>query len=176
MNVHSAPSARYLEKIVSFGLCSRLLRDRRTSSTSRKLYITSLHSIKFFSLLALRAFLNHAISMRQLAAENITKNLRISVRVCRKSCLRCDAVFVENTQRSKTHMRWIIVVCKAECVVGIQPAVIWVAASRRAAWDDGCVWEFGHCGFDCVCCTWCWRNGHRWLFRSLLKRFEYVVL
>lgn len=122
--------------------CTRRIRVQRfegepTTPTSRKLHITPLHPIKGLALRALGPLLEHAIAVRELAAENVTEDLRVAVRMGREAAPRGDAVFVEHAQTAKVHELVVEVVGEAECVEGLEPAaVLAVAALAGAAEGD----------------------------------------
>jgi len=87
--------------------------------------------------------------MRQLPAQDVAEDFRISVGVCWEAAAAVDAVFVQHTQRSEVLVSWIVVVGKREGVICIEPAVVCVTAVCGPAGYDLRVREsFGHCVFD----------------------------
>ena len=81
--------------------------------------------------------------------------------MCWKSRSSCYAVFIEDSETAEILEFGIVVVCEAECMVGIQPAVVSMAPLVRTAGDNlGVSESFGHCVFDCrnsahgvLCCN-----------------------
>lgn len=89
--------------------------------------------------------------MCQLAIKDVAEDLGITVRMCRESGAACDSVLIEDPQRAKILKFGIVIACERECVVGVEPAVIRVAALCGASRDDLCVREgFRHGILDCV--------------------------
>ena len=78
----------------------------------------------------------HAVAMFERARKNVCDDFHIAVRVRGESLARLHAVFVDDTQAAKMHMRRIIVPIERERVVGIQPAKVKVATLFRFANRD----------------------------------------
>lgn len=58
------------------GLCGQ-----RTFSARSELHIASLHPVEIISLHALGTLPDHAVTVRQLAAQDVTEDLGVAVRV-----------------------------------------------------------------------------------------------
>lgn len=87
--------------------------------------------------------------MRQLAAEDVAEDLGVAVRVGREAGVGGDAVFVEDAQGAEVSVGGVVIVGEGEGVVGVEPAVVGVAAVAGAAQSDACVREgFRHAGFE----------------------------
>lgn len=106
---------------------------RLTSSTGSKLHVSPLHSIEVLPLFALCSLFNHAVAVRELAAENIAEDLCIAVWMSSESISGCDAVFIQDSQTSKVLEFVIVIASEAECVEGFQPAAVFgISALARA--------------------------------------------
>ena len=83
--------------------------------------------------------------MFERARKNVCDDFHIAVRVRGESLARLHAVFVDDTQAAKMHMRRIIVPIERERVIGIQPAKVKVATLFRFANRNhiGAVWSAG---------------------------------
>jgi len=122
---------------------------KHTFSTSGKLHISPLHAEEIIAFTSLLALLNHRISMRQFAAQDVTEDLRISVRVCWESLTSIDAVLVQDSQTAKILELGIVVVGKTECVVTVKPTMVGVSALVGPARHNfGVRKSFRHCVFD----------------------------
>lgn len=146
--------------LVAFGMCdscpasSRVSIDsytmnqggsEHTSSASSKLHISPLHPVEIIALRTLGALLDHAIAVRQLAAQDIAEDFRIAVGMCREAGARRDAVLVEHAQAPEVLEARIVVVGEAEGMVGVQPAMVGMTALAGAAgYDLGVTESFGH--------------------------------
>ena len=90
-----------------------------TFSTRGELNVAPLHPVKVVALLALGAPPDHAVAVRQLAAEDVAEDLGIAVRV-RGEALSCgDAVLVEHAQAAEPLKLGPVVVGEAEGVVRV---------------------------------------------------------
>lgn len=113
--------------------------------------IASLHSVKIIALRTLGALLDHAVPMCQFAIEDVAEDLGVAVRMGWEAGATCDSVLIEDSQRSEILKFWIVIVCKAEGMIRVQPAVVAMATLAGASRDDFGVREsFGHCVLDCV--------------------------
>lgn len=65
-----------------------------TSAAGGELHITPPHTIKRFPLLTLGALLDHAVTVRELAVQNVAEYLRIAMRMRREPIPRGDPVLV----------------------------------------------------------------------------------
>lgn len=121
----------------------------RTGATSGELHIPPLHPVEVVlvpRLHELVPLLHHTIPMRQLATQQVAEDLGVAMRVRGEAGAARDAVLVEHAQRAEGHVALVIVVGKAEGVIGVQPAVVGVAARAAAAGHDLGVGErLGHC-------------------------------
>lgn len=109
--------------------------------------------------------------MGELAGEDVAEDLKVTMRVSGEARVGLYAVLVEDTQGAKMceSGRWrleyveersrlrpwyllgIVPVGKGKGVVGVEPAVVRVAASGGPVWRDLCVGEcLGHGGLDSV--------------------------
>lgn len=80
--------------------------------------------------------------MGQLAAEDVAEDLGVVVRVGGEVGVRRDAVFVEDAQAAEAGVVGGVVGAEGEGVVGVEPAVVGVAAgvgTARRAWGRSCV-------------------------------------
>lgn len=86
--------------------------------------------------------------MRQLATEDVAEDLSIAVRVGGEAGVGCDAVFVQDAQGAEVGVGGVVVVGEGEGVIGVEPAVVGVAAVAGAAEGDAGVGQgFGHATF-----------------------------
>lgn len=75
--------------------------------------------------------------MRQLAIEDIAKDLCIAVRVRREAVFGSNPVFVQHAQAPEVREAVVVVAGEAECVEGFEPAAVFgVPAVGGAAGDD----------------------------------------
>ena len=74
--------------------------------------------------------------MRQLATDNVAKNLRITMRMCGEPRVGRHTVFIQDTKAAVIAIPRVEVVCKREGMVGIQPTMIGVASLRGRMCDD----------------------------------------
>jgi len=89
--------------------------------------------------------------MCQLAIEDVAEDLGVAVRMGREAGATCDSVFIEDSQTAKVLELGVVVVCKAEGVVGVEPSVVAMTTFAGASRDDFGVREsFGHGVLDCV--------------------------
>ena len=92
--------------------------------------------------------------MCQFATKDIAEDLGISMRVCWESTAAVNTIFVEDSQTAKVLKLGIVIVCKAEGMVSVQPAMVCVTSIGAATRDNFSVREcFRHCVFDCVDCA-----------------------
>lgn len=162
-------SVRYLIIWLVFSLLKFGSAGLHTTSTGCELHISSLHPVEIVALHSLGALLDHAISVRQLAAEDIGKDLGIAMRMGREAAATIDAVLVEDSQTAEVLISWIVVICETECMICVQPAVVGVSSVLRPARDNFGVGEsLGHGvldGFDRAhrrICSWCRFDGLNW--------------
>lgn len=88
--------------------------------------------------------------MRELPGQDVTEDLKIAMRVRRKSTLRLDPIFIEDAQGAEVREVRVVPVREGEGVVGVQPAVVGVAAGGGAVGCDfGVTERLGHFG-DCI--------------------------
>lgn len=87
--------------------------------------------------------------MREFAGEDVGEDFGVAVRVCGEAGLGRDAVFVEDAQGAEGLEGWVVVLAEGEGVVGVEPAVVGVAAVAAAAGDDGHGFGGGGHGFCC---------------------------
>lgn len=95
-----------------------------TSPPRRELHITPSHPVELLPLCTFRSFLDHAIAVCQLTAENIAEDLCISVRMQWESIPSSNAVFVQYSQATEVEEAVVEVVGEAEGVVCFQPAAV----------------------------------------------------
>lgn len=107
--------------------------DGLTCSSGSELYITSLHAKKLFSLFAFRALLDHAVTVSELATQNVTEDFGIAMRMRREASSRGDTIFVQNSKTAEVLKAAVKVASETECMVGVQPAMIRVSALSGAA-------------------------------------------
>lgn len=89
--------------------------------------------------------------MRKFAAEDVAEDLGIAMGVGWKAILTTDAILIEHAQRAKVLELGIVVVCEAESVIRVEPAVVGMSSLARATRDDFGVREsFRHCVFEGV--------------------------
>src|SRR5262245_49866150 len=85
---------------------------------------------------------NRTISQTVLVFErpvqDIGDNLHVPVAVHPKSLTGCNPVVVDNPQRTKPHVSGIVVICKREAVVGVEPAMVEVAPLGSFAYLNHC--------------------------------------
>ena len=77
----------------------------------------------------------HAVLVLELALEDVGDDLHVLVRMAAEALARRDAVFVHHAQAAEPHVGGIVVGREGECVVGVEPAVVGVAAF--VAFADG---------------------------------------
>ena len=68
--------------------------------------------------------------MLQRAAENVSDDLHIAMRMHAKATTAANRIVVDHTQRTKAHLRRIIIIGKRKRVVLVEPAVVGMAAFR----------------------------------------------
>ncbi len=89
--------------------------------------------------------------MCQLAIENIAEDLGVSVRVGGEAGAACYPILVQYSQTSEVLELGVVVVCKAEGVVGVEPSVVSMTTLVRSSRDNFGVREsFRHGVLDCV--------------------------
>lgn len=138
----------------------------RTFSARSELHIASLHPVEIISLRALGALPDHAVTVRQLAAQDVTEDLGVAVRVRGEARAGRHAVLIEHPQATEALELRAVVVGEAEGMVCVEPAVVCVPAIARAAGHDLCVAEsFRHSLLDDGCGTHifcdCWSRRRR---------------
>jgi len=72
-----------------------------------------------------------AVLVLQRTFQHIAKDFHIAMRMRAKALSGCNAVVIDDAQRPKTHLRWIVVVAEGKGVMGVQPAVVRAAALVR---------------------------------------------
>lgn len=88
-------------------------------------------------MLTLGALLDHAVTVGELAVQDVAEDLRVAVGMCWEATAGRDTVFVEYAQTSKAHELVVEVVGEAECVKRLEPAaVLGISALAGAAEDD----------------------------------------
>jgi hypothetical protein len=113
------------------------------------LYISPLHPEEIIALTSFFALLNHTVPMCQLSVQDITEDFGIAMRMCWEASACVDTVFVEDSQTAKVLKSRIVVVCEAECVVRVEPAMVSVSSLVGSAGHDfGVGKSFRHSIFD----------------------------
>src|SRR2546430_12336023 len=69
--------------------------------------------------------------MFERARKNVSDDFHIAMRVRRKSLARLYAIFIDNAQAAKMHVRRIVILIERKGVIRIQPAKIKVARSEE---------------------------------------------
>lgn len=83
------------------------------------------------------AFLDHAIPMRKLSTQDVTEDLRISMRMRGEAASCLHAVFVEDTQAAEVLELRIIVIGEAEGVICVKEVFVdCVPSGAGAPWYD----------------------------------------
>src|SRR5437867_4364673 len=70
----------------------------------------------------------HAVAMLERAFQNVSDDFHVTMRVHGKTLIGRDAIFIDDPQSSKVHVRRIVILIERESVESIQPSVIEVAA------------------------------------------------
>src|SRR5262249_7084262 len=73
----------------------------------------------------------HAVLVLKGAFQNISNDLHVPVSVRGKTFCRLDGVLVEDPERAKAHPLRVVVMGEGKRVVGVEPAVIEMAALGR---------------------------------------------
>src|SRR5205085_9930694 len=73
------------------------------------------------------SFVPHAVAMLKRAAQNVSDDLHVAMWMRAKAAAARDGIVVDHAQTAEPHPVRIVVVCKREAVMCIQPAVISVA-------------------------------------------------
>src|SRR4030095_10340509 len=85
----------------------------------------------------------HAVFMFQGARQNISDYLHVTVAVLGKATTSGNEVFIDHAQITKAHETWVIVLIEGERVVGVEPAVVEVAAFPGASCSKHWLMAFG---------------------------------
>src|SRR6185436_2970104 len=79
----------------------------------------------------------HRVLMAERAFQHVADDLRVAMTVGAEALAGLHPVLVDHPQRAVAHVPGVVVVGEGERVVGVEPAVVGVAALRAAA-------QFGH--------------------------------
>lgn len=97
------------------------------SASGGELDVSAVHAVEGVGLSTLFALGEHGIAMCQFTTQDVAENFKIAMRVGRESVVCLDTVLVEDSQRAK-----VVVLAhevgKAKGVVGVEPAMVAVAA------------------------------------------------
>lgn len=118
---------------------------KRTFPTRGELHIAPVHPVEGITLLALGTLPDHAVAVRQLAAQDVAEDLGVAVRVRREPRAPHHPVLVEHPQAAELLELVAVVVGEAERVVRVEPAVVRVPPRAGTAGHDAGVAEgLGH--------------------------------
>src|SRR5436190_21684829 len=71
---------------------------------------------------------SHTVFVLERAFENVSNDLHISMRMGSKALCRSNGVFINDAQCAKTHVRWVVIPIERKRVIGIEPAMVKMAA------------------------------------------------
>jgi hypothetical protein len=74
--------------------------------------------------------------MAQLAVDDVGEDLHVAVRVHAKAATGADAVFVDDPEVAKAHVARVVVIGEGKGVMGVEPAVVGMAALAGGPEDD----------------------------------------
>lgn len=105
------------------GLVGLVLLGVRDASAARgELHVAAFHAVEEIFVVTAAVcvfFFDHAVPMRQLAAEDVAEDLRVSVRVRREPAVWRDAIFIEHAQGPEAGVARVVVAGEAEGVVRV---------------------------------------------------------
>src|SRR5579859_2148150 len=70
----------------------------------------------------------HAVAVLQRAFEHVGDDFHVAVGMHRESASSGDAVVIHHAQGAKVHVFWVVVIGKRKGEMGVQPAMVGVAA------------------------------------------------
>ena len=74
------------------------------------------------------AFVAHAVAVLKGAAQDVGDDFHVAVRVRAEPATTGDRVVVEDSQAAKTHPLRVVIVCKGERVMRVQPTMVGMPA------------------------------------------------